>query len=382
MTKGTRLAQIDECLESLRLVDHHCHSVYSTKLDREGFELTLTESAAEMPGGSHFDSQLGYALLGLCPPVLGLDAHAEAEHYLERRGSLGAEEVNHRFLSESGVARYLVDTGFPSGPVLGHDAMASVSGVPCAEIVRLESVAEHVARSGVGAEEFHEAFASELDSRLRAGAVGTKSIAAYRCGFDFDVERPDRSEVTVAARRWLEEIEASSVVRLQDPTLTAFLWWSGIDAGMPLQLHVGLGDADLDMLACNPLHLTRFMRLSAGVRTPIVLLHCYPYHREAGYLAHIFPHVYFDIGLAVNLLGAQCRHLVGESLELAPFAKQLYSSDGWGAPELHFVGSMLWRDAMSVVLSTRVEQGSWTMNQAMKVATLIASANAERIYGV
>ena len=73
-----------------------------------------------------------------------------------------------------------------------------------------------------------------------------------------------------------------------------------------------------------------------------MLLHCYPFHRQAGYLAQAFGNVYFDVGLA-RTIWVRSAELLAESLELAPFAKQLYSSDGYGPPELHLLGSVLWR---------------------------------------
>ena len=212
--------------------------------------------------------------------------------------------------------------------------------------------------------------------------MGTKSVAAYRYGLDFDAQRPDKDQVRRAADGWLAEVETTGVARVAEPTLLAFLLWAGIDSGLPLQVHVALGDGDLDLIRCNPLHLTRFIRLTEAIGTPIMLLHCYPYHREAGYLAHIFPHVFFDVGLAVNLLGARSGQLVAESLELAPFAKQLYSSDGWGVPELHFLGARLWRNAMSTALGSHVCNGDWTAADALRVARMIGAGNAERLYGV
>ena len=71
----------------------------------------------------------------------------------------------------------------------------------------------------------------------------------------------------------------------------------------------------------------------------MLLLHCYPYHRQAGYLAQVFPHVYFDVGLAVNHTGLSSPAVVAESLELAPFAKILFSSDAYGPAELHYLGA-------------------------------------------
>ena len=93
---------------------------------------------------------------------------------------------------------------------------------------------------------------------------------------------------------------------------------------------------------------------------PVMLLHCYPYHREAGYLAQVFPHVYMDVGEAVNYTGARSPAVLAESLELAPFGKALFSSDAWGAAELHHLGALLWRRGMAAALARFVEAGEWT----------------------
>ncbi len=114
---------------------------------------------------------------------------------------------------------------------------------------------------------------------------------------------------------------------------------------------------------------------------PVMLLHCYPFHRQAGYLAQAFGNVHFDVGLAVNYLGARSVELLGESLELAPFAKQLYSSDAFGPPELHLLGSVLWRRGMARVLGRWVREGDWSVTDAVRVVRLIGSENAERVYG-
>ena len=107
--------------------------------------------------------------------------------------------------------------------------------------------------------------------------------------------------------------------------------------GKPLQFHVGFGDRDCDLHKANPLHLLDFLRQSGD--TPIVLLHCYPYEREAGYLAQAFNNVYLDGGLSVNHLGARAPAFIARLLELAPFRKIVYSSDGFGPAELHYLGA-------------------------------------------
>lgn len=115
---------------------------------------------------------------------------------------------------------------------------------------------------------------------------------------------------------------------------------------------------------------------------PVMLLHCYPYHREAGYLAQAFGNVYFDVGLALNHGGVRSVEVVGESFELAPFAKQLFSSDAWGPPELHHLGAALWRRAVAVTIGRWVEHGDWSRNDALRVVDMVAGDNARRVYGL
>ena len=372
----------EEAVNALSLIDHHVHGAFRVPLNRVAFERSITESDRAIAAGTtSFDSQLGFAILRWCAPVLGLPPHASPEEYLARRTELGPEETNRRLLGSSGVSRYLVDTGFATGDLLDLPGMAASSGGQAREIVRLESVAEEVA-IGASADGFAKAFLDQLHARLEAGAVGTKSVVAYRHGFELDPARPEPGAVTRAASAWLAAIDAGQRVRLTDPTLLRFGLWSGIDAHRPLQIHVGFGDSDLHLARANPLLLTEFIRHSEPSGTPILLLHCYPYHREAGYLAHIYPNVSFDVGVAVNYVGTQSAQIVAESLEVGPFAKQLFSSDAWGPAELHYLGALLWRRAFSTVVGRWIRSSDWSLPSALRVASLIARENAERLYAI
>ncbi|NEA28416.1 amidohydrolase, partial [Actinomadura bangladeshensis] len=135
-----------EYLESLPLVDHHCHGVLDRDLGRAEFEESLTEAAsAGPPGAGMFDTQVGFALRRWCPPVLGLEAHAEPDAYLARRAELGAAEVNARFLAAAGLDALYVDTGYTPEALLGPPELGRLAGADAREIVRLEAVAEEVA---------------------------------------------------------------------------------------------------------------------------------------------------------------------------------------------------------------------------------------------
>jgi predicted TIM-barrel fold metal-dependent hydrolase len=368
-------------VDGLPLVDHHVHGATIATLDGGLFEAGFTESPWPAPADTtHLDSQLGFAVRRWCAPLLDLPAHAPAEAYITRRRELGGHEVTGRLLAASGVERFMVDTGYQARHILGHSEMAAISGAAASEIVRLESVAEQVAASGVDAAGFADRFAAALGDRAR-NAAGLKSVIAYRYGLDFDPEPPSRTAVRQAAGLWLRGRE-SAQLRLTDPVLLRHLLWVAAEQRRPLQFHVGYGDPDLTLHRCDPSLMTGFLRRVQDRQLPVLLLHCYPYHRSAGYLAHVFPHVYLDVGLAVNYTGARSRAIVAEALEVAPFGKLLFSSDAWGPAELHYLGAVLWRRAMTSVLGEWVESGDWSAADALRVVRMVGAGNAKRVYGL
>jgi hypothetical protein len=110
-----------------------------------------------------------------------------------------------------------------------------------------------------------------------------------------------------------------------------------------------------------------------------MLLHCYPYHRQAGALAQAYPHVYLDVGMALHYVGARAGAVLAESLELAPFGKVLFSSDAAGPAELHYLGTLLWRRATADVLGGWAESGDWSADDAIRVAEMIG-VGRPRVY--
>jgi len=368
--------------ESLALIDHHVHGVVTGDLDRAGFELLMTEaSGPPAPGTTMFDSQLGFTMRRWCAPVLDLESSTAAEDYLRRRAELGTAEVNRRLLTAAGVGQWLVDTGYQSDQVTTPEQMVQASGAPASHIVRLEAVAEKVSRAGTTAADWAAAFADELGAVSAAvGAVGYKTIVAYRFGFDFDPVRPASAEVAAAAGRLLRALESDPSARIDDPVLLRHLIWTAIDIGKPLQFHVGFGDTDVRLHRSDPSLLTDFMIATEQTGTPIMLLHCYPHHRVAGYLAHVFSHVYMDLGAVLNHVGARSAAVLAEALELTPFGKMLYSSDAFGLPELHYLGAIGFRRDIARVTGQFVADGAWSAADAERVAELIGSANATRVY--
>jgi uncharacterized protein len=365
------VAALADHIVGVPLIDQHMHGCWLTAGDRRRFENGLNEANTEPLADfdSGFDSQLGFAIRAHCAPLLGLAKHADPQEYWQRRSQLTEAELARIFLRAAGVSDWLVDTGYAEGAA-DVAQVAEWSAGRAHEVVRLEQVAEQAAQAPG---DYASAF-EEILCRRAATAVGTKSILAYRDGFDGDLTEPSAAEVTEAAARWRD----SGGVRLKDRVLLRFGLHQALRVGKPLQFHVGFGDRDCDLNKANPLYLLDFLRQSGD--TPIVLLHCYPYEREAGYLAQAFNNVYLDGGLSINHLGARSPAFIARLLELAPFRKIVYSSDAFGPVELHYLGTRLWRNGIHRVLSEFVDDGDWSEADATRVVDLIAHDNAARIY--
>ena len=416
------------------LIDHHCHGVLSYPPGGQSLPVARpTTQTATVPGaqagsppegccpeppdlagllneadgaavadGMPFDSLAGLALRRWCPPLLGLPPHASAASYQERRDALGGDEVNRRFLGASGLAALCVDTGYTPADLLSPGETANFAGAAAFEVVRLEQVAESLARSGVSPADFPDAYRRALSKRVTTPSFGItvagfKSIAAYRVGLELDGRRPRDGEVVAAVSRWLggaggagrsEGTEGTGGTeearemppRLADELLHRFFIWCAADIGLPIQFHVGYGDRDIDLHRCNPLLLTGLLRALEPTSVPVMLLHNYPYHREAGYLAQVFPLVYADLGLATHNVGARSTALLGEALELVPLRKFLFSSDAFGLPELYYLGTLLFRQALSAFLSSRLDADDMSYADAERITRLIGEENARSAY--
>ncbi|WP_405866824.1 amidohydrolase family protein [Streptomyces sp. NBC_00005] len=366
---------VQEALAALPLVDHHCHGVVTADLTREGFEALITEGGT-WPGFSPFDSPVGVAVRRHCAPLLDLPRHAPADAYLDRRAELGPHEVHRRFLAASGTGTFCVDTGYAPDRLTTPAELARIADGTAYEVVRLEGVAEAVAAKGVEPDDYGDTFlAAAREAVGRPGVVAVKSVAAYRTGFDLDPARPSEAEVTEAARQWL-----ARGGRLDDPVLVRHLLWTAVDLGLPLQLHTGFGDNDIRLHRVDPTHLTDWLHLTNGT-IPVLLLHCWPYQRQAAYLAAVFEHVYLDVGLTLHYVGpSRARAVLEEALEITPFRKLLYSSDAYGVAEFYHLGALAFRHGLAALLQDRVDADELGLPDALRIAEWAGAHNARRVY--
>ena len=274
-------------------------------------------------------------------------------------------------LRETGTEWLLIDDGFPApGDGAGVERMGELAGCRAAPVMRIERVAEAGIAAGDDLDALRERERAEVAAARERGFVGLKTVAAYRSGLDIaTTPDPDAAARALAARP----------ARLEDRALLELLLHDALAANaaaepLPVQVHCGFGDADLFLPRADPTLLGPLIERYAT--TPFVLLHCYPFVRQAGWLAHVYGNVFFDVSLTIPHVW-RAAEMVREALELAPVSKLLYASDAARTPELYFLAAQGWRAALAEVLGEALEPAA-----AGVAARRVLRENAIGLYGL
>ncbi|KAJ5114789.1 hypothetical protein NUU61_000548, partial [Penicillium alfredii] len=300
-----------------------------------------------------------------------------------------------------------------------HDRFTAA---PTKRIVRIEAVAASLITQMLSGErkpgetvwvDFRQRFEQVLaDAMADSAVVGFKSVVCYRTGLDVDPYSSDETTLAGSLARTLDSGTLKSGFRIEDKPLNDWLVqqtlkaisWEKKKTGVvkPLQFHTGLGDNDINLVRANPAYLQPLIAHYSDA--DVVLLHsAYPYTREAGYLACVYPNVYLDLGEVFPMVSRNAQEsILRQSLEITPTNRLLWSTDGHFHPETFWLANRQFRQALEKVRSFRrlrsgivayhffiyqvlvdyVQHGDYTAQQAMKVAADILFYNSNRLYGL
>ncbi len=367
-------------LTEIPIIDQHCHNLLKAEVAASyPYAAAFTEAQDVEILNHHAHHTLCYRRsLREIASLLGCEPEETA--ILERRESLGIENLTQMCFRAGNIEAIYLDDGFLSNkilPISWHKQLIAVN-----RILRLEALAEQLIFLTSDFDIFLERFNSEIDPPP-VGVVAYKTIACYRTGLHI---QPVEKEVAAAHFYELKQHLTNHPLRLTDKVLIDFLLQQALLVAakykLPVQLHTGFGDPDLDLRLANPLHLRYILESEPYRQAPLVLLHAaYPYMREAGYLASVYPQVYLDFGLAVPLLSVSgMRKTIGELLELSPTSKIMYSSDAHSIPELFYLGAKWGRQLLGEVLETAIKDSDITAKDAEAIALAILRENALRLY--
>jgi len=249
--------------------------------------------------------------------------------------------------------------------------------------VRIESVLEQAIQATRSFAELEDKFLSLLRTQGEVPTVAFKTILAYRGGLHLlnatrELAQQDYVDLfkTIDGRQKAHRIERCNLYHY----LLMLALEVAKEENIPVQIHTGLGDSDEDLSQSNPLLLKNLFENKSFSSVKFVLLHCYPYVREAAHLAALYPHVYMDLSLACFMVSANIETIFTEAISLAPVSKILSGTDGHTAPETHWYGALSIKRGLSSVLNDLIDKEFLDYSQAMKAAADILHGNARRLY--
>ncbi len=337
-------------LSAISLVDHHAHGILAVppSLDELRGLLSESDDPRQWP---HIATGVAYRrAIATLADLFDVEPTEEAVH--AHRLSRDERDYAAMLLGATGSETLLIDDGFPPpGEGVGWRELGELAGARAMPVMRIERVAQD---GGV------EAVRAAVAGARAAGFAGLKTIAAYRGGLDLDAPGPPDAGGRIAGAAMAEALRAALEANeaTGDP--------------LPVQVHTGFGDADLRLSRADPSLLKPLVE--RFVDTPFVLLHCYPFVREAGWMAHVYANVFFDLSLTIPHV-ARPSEALREALELAPVSKLLYASDAARTPELYYLAAVRWREALGQVLPELLSAG-----EAEEAARMILRDNARGLY--
>ena len=379
LTRGT--ANVETAFDDIPLIDNHAHPLLPPDVAaREPFARYFTEAHDGETVARHAPHTLFYRQ-ALRELATFLGCSATEEETLAARAAQPFEAYVRRLLADAGVEAVLLDDGYPRAGALTLQETAAAAGVPVRRVLRLERLVEDLipAHDSVGA--LTQAMLAGLEA-ARPGLAAVKSIIAYRTGLLVGTPAPAEAERALVETRdaWGDTPGRLAAKPLLDLLLPVAAEWAAA-RGLPLHLHTGFGDRDVDLRLANPLHLRPLLEGGALAHGPVVLLHAgYPYVREAAYLASVYPNVYVDISQATPLLaGPALTRVLEELLGLAPVTKLLYGSDAWGIPEWFWLAARTARRALAEALAwLPADEARWAARRILhdNAETLLRDAGA------
>lgn len=373
--KLTGQALLSHTIQTTPIIDNHAHPLLDLDAIGRYPLLSITTEAhgdaihASLTSLAHLRAVKQLSKILRCEPSWEAVVNAIEAKRIEDYDAWVAECLN-------GIESVLVDDGLDGeNAVYPYTYFSDLTRSPAKRIVRIEKIAADIINNHLPTDEnaprtakdagsvFEKALKAFDHSIVEAIAdpevVGFKSVICYRTGLGIP-RRPDAA----AARKAFEEIHEKhtkgtdkAFTRVNHRGLNEYLVHrlaclirnaSG-SGKKPIQFHTGLGDNDITLTSASPSHLQEFIRQYPTV--PIVLLHAsYPFMREAGYLASVYANVYTDIGEIFPFLSRDGQETaVRQVLELCPWSKILWSTDGHWFPETYLLAVLQVREVLEKV---------------------------------
>lgn len=279
--------------------------------------------------------------------------------------------------SDAGLDQLVMDTDYPPGSEANLPRFAELAGCPVHRVMRIDPAIDGVVSGGGRAREALDAVGQAMAGGARSGAVGFKSILAYRTGLDVVADVSERE----ADDSLLERVSAPRRGKACRDWILRRALGIAAELGLPLQIHTGFGDSDLRLRESNPLLLEELLRTPEGSAAAVLLMVGYPWHEELAYLTATKPNVFADLSMFTLYSPVTLADRLLRVIDLAPASKLLLGTDGYAEPEIYWFGSEMLREAWAKVDAALANAGcgsGWLHD----VKRLLFEGNARNFYGL
>jgi predicted TIM-barrel fold metal-dependent hydrolase len=209
--------------------------------------------------------------------------------------------------------------------------------------------------------------------RKKEGCVALKSALAYDRSIRFD-EVPKEKAREVFRRKPGGPTD-SDIRNFQDWVFHE-ICAAAREEGLPFQCHTGLGA----LRETNALQLRNVIAKFPEVK--FVLFHGgYPWIDDLLALVHNHPNVYADLCWLPIISPSAAARALHELVEVGTSDRVMWGCDTWTSEESY--GALLaFRHVLARVLSEKVEDGYFSLDDAKAVAVRVARANAAELFGL
>lgn len=386
-------------LADLPVADIHCHPF----LDRGQIDAETFTNLASFGGGSQaYMEQGGVAftaavraelqqvkrdtlyfrrmvrdLAGYFGTAPDLDAVLAARNAAVREGY---SDYVRDLYADAQITTLVMDFGYPV-PNLDVAQVSAELPVEVVPIYRIEPLIVELLKADIGWAEFERRYVDTLSDALANGGFrGLKTVIAYRTGLEISPlsRTPDQGYQALDAIR--RGLGGGSMKKLRDHLVCRALELC-MEYDLPMQIHTGMGDFEVNLPLCRPAFLMDLLRFPVYRACTVILVHTgFPYHSEAAYIANVLPRVYCDVSEGTPFAGHAARRILSEVLEMCPPSKVLYGSDGFGVPEINYTSAKLGKQALAGALGEIVDAGVIGTEDVREIAAGILCGNARRIY--
>jgi uncharacterized protein len=386
-------------VSELHVIDVHCHPFLDKGAlpAREFTELAAFGGVKEdymvaggVEPGKQLDQELGafrrhttYHQRLVRDLAAFFDVEPELDAVIQKRNEqvgAGYTDYVRKLYGHARLTGAVMDFGHPL-PQIDVDAVKRELPIEVVPIYRIEPLIVGLLQSDLSWSEFSQQFDDRIANALEHGGYrGLKSIIAYRTGLEVSPLSRTKDQGLLAHDAIRRGLGGGSMKMLRDHLLCRAIEIC-IEYDLPMQIHTGMGDHEVNLPLSRPAYLMDLLRFPAFRACRVILVHTgYPYHAEAGYIAGVLPRVYCDLGEGIPFAGHGSIRILREVLEMAPWSKVMYSSDGYSVPEINYTSALAGKQAVSQVLSSLVEEGWMLRADAQHAAEAILARTARELY--